>query len=538
MMRGLISVALFMCFWGTAGLAQVEESTCAVRYLSAEHVYLDSGTKAGLAVGTKVALMRGGKVFAELEVVYAAGHSASCLVLHQESEIKPGDTGVFEPERDVPTSTIVAAPDSIQAPRTRETWVQPKNTTRVDNGLQMRGSMALQWDHSSDGTDRNLQTDLVSMPFRIRVQRPDQKWTFRARGSLRHITRSGFSASTEAEELRNRIREVALLRDNRQLAWNFALGRISTRATASAGPFDGLSVSRSLNNHLRLGTFFGYSPRWEDYGFSTDDRVTGMSLQWEQYSPQGNRLDVLLSGVGRYHKGEVSREYMVLTSTWSTPSGLSLLQSSELDFNRKWRRDDPNVSSVELSSMALTGRYRISRRYSVNLGYDDRQPVRTWETRSLPDSLFTEAGRRGWRGGLSVHLNKGRSFNLRASLRSDERTGSDTKSWNGRIYWPSFPLAGLNTDVSMRGFDGPWLSGYSPMLGVGKSTRSGLRLRVEGGHYAYTGRLDSESRSNTWMKLLISKDLHRHWSVAADFRKDWGDDIQGHRWFLEMRHRF
>ena len=536
-MQRLVLTLLIVCL-SSGALAQVEENTCAVRYLSAEHVYLDEGTTAGLAIGTQVDLLRDGKVFAQLEVVYAAGHSASCVVLHQEKEIKPGDTGVYETPKEAPVSPAVVSTDSIPAPRTRATFVPSQKTTRVDSGLKMRGSLALQWDHTNDSSDRQLQTDLLSMPFRIRIGRPDQSWTFRARGSLRHIGRNGFSASTETSEWRNRIREAALLRDNHKLAWNYSLGRISTRATASAGPFDGLSVSRSLSSSLRLGGFFGFSPRWEDYGFSTDDRVSGLSLQYERYSTKGNRLDVLLSGVGRYHQGEVSREYMVLTTTWSNPTGLSLLQSSELDFNRHWRKEAPGVSTVELSSLALTGRYKINPRFSINLGYDDRQPIRTWETRSLPDSLFSNAGRLGWRGGLSVRLNQGRSLNLGASLRSDERLGADTKSWNGRLYWPNFLATGLNTDASIRGFNGPWLSGYSPILGLGKSTRSGLRLRLEAGHYAYTGHLDSESRSNNWLKFLISKDLHQRWSVAADFRQDWGDDIQGQRWFLELRHRF
>ena len=519
------------------GLVQAEAKTCSVRYLSAEHVYLDSGSNEGLVAGMKVKLVRGGKVFAELEVVYSAGHSASCLVLHQEGELKAGDTVLYEPMKDLPLVEVEAKVDSIPLARTRETWVEPPSK-QVMKELKMRGSLALQWDHSSDGGDRDLQTDLLSLPFRIRLEHPDQNWTIRARGSFRQIKRTGFSSSTPASEWRNRIREISVLREDSQLDWNFAFGRISSRATASAGPFDGINISRSLGKGLRLGSFFGYSPRWEDYGFSTDDRVSGMSLQFKKYSTQGNRLDVLLSGVGRYHQGQVSREYLVMTTTWSNASGLSLLQSSELDINRQWRKTAANESSLELSSLALTGRYRFNRRYSMNLGFDNRQPVRTWETKYLPDSLFVDAGRRGWRAGLAIRFAKGRRLNLRGSIRSDERIGQDTKSWNGRLYLPNFPVVGLNTDASVRGFSGPWLSGLSPVLGVGKSTRSGLRLRLEGGNYAYTSRTGNEGRSNHWLKFLISKDLNRHWSVAADFRQDWGEDIKGQRWFLEMRRRF
>ena len=49
--------------------------------------------------------------------------------------------------------------------------------------------------------------------------------------------------------------------------------------------------------------------------------------------------------------------------------------------------------------------------------------VRTWENRSLPDSLFQDAGRRGWRAGMSLRRGSGRTLSLWGSLRRDDRTG-------------------------------------------------------------------------------------------------------------------
>jgi hypothetical protein len=40
------------------------------------------------------------------------------------------------------------------------------------------------------------------------------------------------------------------------------------------------------------------------------------------------------------------------------------------------------------------------------------------------------------------------------------------------------------------------------------------------------------------VKAGVARDLSARWSVAADYRHDWGDDIAGRRWFLELRHRF
>jgi hypothetical protein len=106
------------------------------------------------------------------------------------------------------------------------------------------------------------------------------------------------------------------------------------------------------------------------------------------------------------------------------------------------------------------------------------------------------------------------------------------------LFLPDWPLARLQLDAMMRGFSGPYLTGWSPMLGGAYVWRSGLRLRLEGGYYHYANDLAASARDNTWLKLGLSHALTRRWSVAADYRHDWGDDIAGRRWFLELRHRF
>ena len=90
----------------------------------------------------------------------------------------------------------------------------------------------------------------------------------------------------------------------------------------------------------------------------------------------------------------------------------------------------------------------------------------------------------------------------------------------------------------MRGFEGPYLSGWAPRLGATRSTSGGLRLRLEGGYYEYSGSVGDDQRSNTWVRGGVARDITRHWSVGGDYRRDWGDDIAGNRWFLEARYRF
>jgi hypothetical protein len=540
MIRRAALLALVLVSWPVCslllpGAASAEETVCGVRYLSAEHVYLDAGSGAGLVVGMTVRVVREGEALAELEVVFTAEHSASCKIISNVGEIRPGDQVVFEVASSASApAVVVGAAEPSQ--RTRAGFDKEARVAS-DSGPVLTGTMALQWDHSDETADRGLENNLYSLPCRVRVTRLGKSLVFRARGSVRRITRSGYSSSVSDREWRNRIQEIALVRDGRDLNWHFAVGRIGSRYTAAAGPFDGLSFNGRVGGGIRLGAFGGFAPEWGNLGFGTDDHLAGVTFHLNNRVGSGGILDLVMAGVGRYRQGEISREYVTMTTTWNSGRRLSLLQAAEFDINRGWRKDAAGTG-FEVSSLALTGRYRLTRRMEMNLGYDDRAPVRTWETKSLPDELFTNAGRTGWRAGVNLRSAAGLGLNLSGTLRDDDRTGETSTSWSARAYAPNWPVRRLSLDASVRGFDGPYLSGWAPMLGATKTTTGGLRLRLEGGYYGYSGSVGDQQRSNTWLKLGAAQDLSRRWSVSADYRQDWGDDIAGRRWFLEMRHRF
>jgi hypothetical protein len=521
----------FLC--AAPAMAGAQEGRCAVRYLSADHVYLDAGTAAGLATGQRVRVVRGGADVAELEVVFAAEHSASCRVVSSTGEIRPDDVVVFQPDPTLVAPAVVASPPDTLRQRafSRPREVAAAHGTRVD------GAVGMVWDHAGDGSGRRLATDLVTLPFRVDARDLGGGLALHARGSLRRITRDGYGHAP-ASEWRNRILEVALVQDDPRRDWNFAVGRIGSRVAAAAGPFDGFRFDRRVGDGLRLGAFAGLAPEWQDLGFGTDDQLAGLTAHLNR--PVGDRgaLDLVLAAVGRYHGGEISREVVAMTTTLRA-GDVNVVQSAELDVNRGWRREAAG-HGMGLSSLALTGRWQASGRVALNLGYDDREPVRTWETRDLPDSLFTDAGRRGLSAGANLRGGGGRSCDLRGSVRRDDRTGDDVVSGSARVVLPALPAVGFDLDVALRAFDGPQLAGWSPTLGLTCRARRGLDVRAETGHQSYTSApaYGSEDRSNGWVRLSGQQNLASGWSLGAEYRRDWGDDIKGDRWLLEWRRRF
>ena len=71
--------------------ARAQGAPIAVRYRSAATIYLDAGKAAGIDEGDRLEVLRGGKVVAEIEVIFAADRSASAKVLSERETIQPGD---------------------------------------------------------------------------------------------------------------------------------------------------------------------------------------------------------------------------------------------------------------------------------------------------------------------------------------------------------------------------------------------------------------------------------------------------------------
>jgi hypothetical protein len=163
--------------------------------------------------------------------------------------------------------------------------------------------------------------------------------------------------------------------------------------------------------------------------------------------------------------------------------------------------------------------------------------VRTWETRSLPDSLFSEASRDGWRAGAAWRGAGGVGVDLSGGVRREQGTGEDVTSWQALVRVPGRRLGGLDATASARGFDGPWLSGWSPGLRLSRAATA-TRWWLDAGYFAYTGKLADQTRDNTWAEFGLSYALAADWDATGSYRQDWGDDITGRRLFLELARRF
>jgi len=80
-----------------ASTAQPPRAWAHVTYISGASIYLDAGTRAGLKEGSRLEVVRGNAVIAELAVAYVSSTRSSCIVVTSSSAVAVGDSARFTP---------------------------------------------------------------------------------------------------------------------------------------------------------------------------------------------------------------------------------------------------------------------------------------------------------------------------------------------------------------------------------------------------------------------------------------------------------
>ena len=535
-MRGIpscLNLAAAALLIAAASQAQ-EPRTCRVRYVSEDHAYLDAGLAEGLSEGATVTVSRDGREIVGLVVEYVAEHSGACRLDPAAAAVLPGDEATF----------VAAVPESGDEPGGEPaTGPPPRPRTRAEHvraeradaeGPRLAGSLVLQWEHVDDVSDADLDYDQPGLRYDVRVDRLGGGITLRARGSLRHDLRNRPYAFARENEWQNRFREISLTRLDEEAQWQLAVGRVGARVTAAAGPFDGVMVNRSVGGGWRLGAFTGLTPDWDSAATWTDDRLAGLVAHLRRGDRLHGRLDLSLVAVSRRRAGEIDRDYLAMSGTWQRDR-MSLTHVAQLDLNRGWRRDADDHALI-LGNVMISGRWRPDDRLRLSLTLDDREPVRSWSNRSLPDSLFEDAGRRGLRAGVAWRAGRA-SVSANGGLRRNDRYDDPTASYRISASHRDWPASGLAVGASIHGYDGPTSRGVSPSLRLTQGDRAGGTTRLALGSRTYELTAFDRRSTGRWLSVAHDRSLGRVWSVGLEARWDGGDDTAGHRFFLELRRR-
>lgn len=394
----LILLVVLSCLWE----AQAMELRTVVKYVSASTVYLDAGRVDGIAAGDSVRFHRMNDFIALLTVSFVADHSASCILNESSARIRTGDTALViiskdseegkPAEQDLTKHSIDKSIQTAVSKKSRE--------SRKVNRLS--GRIGFEYLVQDDRKEFNYDYSQPSLRVRARLSRINSShYSASLRMRVRKTYRDRETSSLTNSSSSSRIYEAALRYKNPDSRFGYGFGRMIARELRGIGYLDGGYAKYEISKGVAAGVFGGTEPDLENTDFQTDVVKGGIYTSFEKMTANGGRLAATLSLAGAYEDGEINREFIYQQINYSYGSKLRLYESTEINLYRDWLKDKEDAS-FELANVLLNARYRMSKLLALSVSYDNRKSFYTYRARSIPDSLFDDALRQGWRGSLNT----------------------------------------------------------------------------------------------------------------------------------------
>jgi len=505
-----------------------------VRSRSSDTIYLEGGRAEGLSVGVQLEVFRGNETIAEIEVIFVAEHSASCKVLMEQLPIEAGDQAVFPGGTAPPPPVTPAQPDpGFQAPTgPAAAYTAPRKRTRVS------GSLTVDGESFTDDSGRGLDYDRLAARLNFRARdlggRP-YAVVVRAR-ALRWDRERSLDALVPETESRNRLYEASFTYAPAMGRFNYAVGRLGTSPFVGIGYLDGALGQVRVGAGFDLGAFYGAKVDFDDFGFDSSGVKYGAYTRYRS-QPTGRGLELYLAGVREEGEEAVSREYAALDIRYRGAGSWMFAQHTEIDFNRDWRAE-VSPSGTQLSNLNLIASGRLSKAFRLIITYDRNQRYRTDETRFIPESLFDDRWRQGFRARLVYGRSGGIQIGVNAGLRDRQDGGDNAVSFGVNVYHPNVGIPGLLIGGNVNAFSNPMTDGIVATVRVAKNFRAGHEVSLLLGtlRQEYDGY--GPSLQDQWARLGAWFELPARMFARAELEFNTGDDLEGTRVSIGLGYRF
>jgi hypothetical protein len=536
MKRFLLISGLLLLLVPTLAVAESGQGTATISYVTEDGFYIDAGLSSGIATGDTIRVFRFGQELGAGVALFVAESSTSCeLISGNLATIQVGDTvqfnipdAVLDPVDVSPVYTPTPAVPTTPARSSRGTTI-PRNDLDGRIGVQLR----MQTD-SESGHD--VMEPGVSARLRIR-NLFDTAVTFQLRARSRRTIRDREVGADLHDEWNNRVYEAALVFDDDASPLGYRAGRIYASHISGIGGFDGAYADYEIVDNWTVGAFGGLKPDPSTSRVNPDDVKTGLFINHEQGDWNSRRLSATLAFAGSYYKGEIDEEFVYQQLRYSFGRKLSLYESAEVAINRGWRKD-ASGSSAELDNILLNARYSPFDELNIDVGFDNRRILRTWDTRDSPDSLFNDKARQGWRLGASARLTRDIRLSAQTNLRTQEGGGDETITGHARLNHRNLFDSGVSGDIRVAYYNSPYSTGYQPSLGFAFHPWRNTRFSLEGGTRSYEYDRDTQALTDIWLQPSVSVNVGRHWYGQTYYEMTRGDVQNTDRIYLQLGLRF
>lgn len=491
-----------------------------VTYRSGESIYIDAGTRAGLAPGSTAWVIRAGREVAQLVVAYVSSNRASCTLVRMSEPVVVGDSVRFVAPRVADSSQSGVTRHAVASRASRAVGALHGRlgvryfTTRFSGG----GSSAL----SQPAVDARLEgQELGGTPLGVVLD-------VRA-----HRTRSTGASSPPGPS--TRVYQAAVRLDGAGGPGRVTLGRQFATALSPVGLFDGVAADFNWST-AGVGAFAGSQPEVATMGYSSAIREVGAYGRLHNAAGRGPTWSLTTGGVGSYAGSEVNREFMYVQGLVVTPV-FSMYAAQEVDVNRGWKADAESRATTPTSTFA-TARLSLGPVLALNAGYDNRRNIRLYRDFTTPDVEFDDSFRQGMWGG--VQLNVGShvfaSFDQRTS-RGGAAGASD--SWTATARLSRVTPLGLGSRIRLTRYEGQLLEGELRSASLEVQPAGRVRLELTAGDRADIRPLEGlEPARLKWLGADADFSIGRSLYLTYSLYREQGRDARMVQHFTSLTWRF
>lgn len=222
-------------------------------------------------------------------------------------------------------------------------------------------------------------------------------------------------------------------------------GRKINPNVANVGAIDGVQVQKQWKN-LFAGVAAGMRPDYLDYGFNPDLFEYGAYLGFNKQVEHGF-VQTSLAFFEQRNQAKTDRRFVYFQHNNSFLKNVNFYSSFEFDLYRL--ENGLPVNAASLTSLYLSVRYRVSRRFSLFGSYDNRRNVIYFETfKNYADAVLDQASRQGLRFRINYNLPKNVFMGVNAGTRFMKNDPRKTNTLNAYITHSNIP--GLNASLGLQ----------------------------------------------------------------------------------------
>lgn len=498
-----------------------------ITYVSAEGVYIDAGTEAGLAIGDTLQIRRAGATIATVVINNISSQSAAAVVLEQSEPIRAGD--------DLYGNATPPSPPKVAPTPTPER--EPEPARRSTRGARIRGDISVSNFLHHDLTDADRSWSRPGLATRLTIEdigSAGLRFELRHRTRLYHRSRASFDGQ-DTDNWSHQVYEFGLFHDAEGVSSEWGIGRVIAPYVRGVGFIDGMYFARSLTDNYKVGFAAGTSPDRENSGLDFNRRKLGAFVAYETGVYRGNRLTLSAAFSTEYEKSTVSRDFLYLQGTFAKYGRLTMYHSVEIDLNRDWRYDmtgDRFTVTNYLANATLT----VHRSTRLFFSYDNRKNIRYYETRETPDSLFDETTNQGVRGGINTRLSDRISLRASGGIRFRDDTFDDPITGSFSVRLNRFPGKRQSLAMYLTYVKTQFTTGYRPMAIYRFPLTGRMLVNVTGAAHIYeTGTLTTK---NYYGDIASSYYFRNGLYVSGSYRQYFDDDFNSIELFTELGWRW